>query len=80
MAWDYRVVKYSVGPETDREEVFEVCEVYYDDNGVAHSFIKDKNPLNQESIEDLKTTLERISLALQKPVLQWDEKNLTELG
>ncbi|MGR6760310.1 hypothetical protein ACU1JV_00505 [Paenibacillus sp. T2-29] len=75
--WNYRVVKYRVGNDEINEEVFEVCEVYYDNN-IPDSFIKDKNPLNQDSIKDLHSVVERVTAALSKPVLVWDGQQLIE--
>ncbi|MCQ4085867.1 hypothetical protein [Saccharibacillus sp. JS10] len=76
--WNYRVVKYQAGEGEFVEDVFEVCEVYYTDDK-PHSFIKDKNPLNQESVDNIVNVLSRISEAISKPVLVWDEKELVEL-
>ncbi|GMX64514.1 hypothetical protein Elgi_37830 [Paenibacillus elgii] len=78
--WNYRIVKYTVGNEVVNEEVFEVCEVYYSESGDPDSFIKNKNPLNRDTIEDIHAAYEKVALAFAKPVLLWDGKKLKELG
>lgn len=77
--WDYRIVKYRPGYEKVSVEVYEVCEVYYSENGEPQTFIKNNNPLNQDSIEDVRGAYEKVALAFQNPVLLWDGKKLVEL-
>ncbi|MEK3917210.1 hypothetical protein [Paenibacillus sp. FSL H7-0331] len=71
-------MKYKVGNEMANEDVYEVCEVYYE-NGEPNSFIKDKNPYNQDSVEDIRRAHEKVASAFEKPVLLWDEIKLNEI-
>lgn len=62
--WNYRIVKYRTGIEEDGEDVFEVCEVYYE-NGEPNSFNKNKIALYQDSIEDINTHMKKLLLLLK---------------
>ena len=64
--WNYRVIK--AGTETDT--FFSVQEVYYgeDDNEKDYSHTLDCTP-NGNSIDEIKTQLERMLKCLDKPVL-----------
>lgn len=76
MTWNYRIVK-QVYPRN--EESFDVSEVYYDENGVPHSFAPGKQVLSGDSLEDLEWVNTEIQKAFQKPVLYFDGKHLIEL-
>ena len=64
--WNYRVIKS--GTETDT--FFSVQEVYYgeDDNEKDYSHTLDCTP-NGNSIDEIKTSLERMLKCLEKPIL-----------
>ena len=64
--WNYRVIK--AGTETDT--FFSVQEVYYgeDDNEKDYSHTLDCTP-NGNSIDEIKTQLERMLKSLDKPIL-----------
>lgn len=67
MAWNYRVIKNILSNE---ELSFEVCEVYYNEEGLPISWSSEKNVLSQDSFEDLEDSLVRIKEAMDKPVLE----------
>lgn len=67
MAWNYRVIKNILSNE---ELSFEVCEVYYNEEGLPISWSSEKNVLSQDSFEDLEDALIRINEAMKKPMLE----------
>lgn len=76
MPWNYRVVK-QVFPQ--EEESFDVCEVYFGEDGKPHSFSSGKNVLSHDSYDDLKWANEEIQKAFQKPVLLFENGTLSEI-
>jgi len=62
--WNYRVV------EVQEEDCvsLEICEVYYDATGLPMGYCR--TTINEESLADLKSTLEYIEIALKKPILK----------
>lgn len=75
--WNYRIVKkdWNNGLVS-----YDVCEVYYD-NDIPDSWIWGKNVLSGDSKEHLKTKLDSILKAFEKPVLEvvGDDVKLVEL-
>lgn len=78
MAWNYRVVKKKLSEE---EDTFDVCEVYYDEDGKPTSWAWGKNILSADSFEELQDILVRVQEAIKKPVLEivGDEEGLVEI-
>jgi len=68
--WNYRVVKrmwYNKLHEDD-QEMFDLCEVYYDENGdvdyITEAYI------TEHSIDDIRETLQWMLQSLDKPVIE----------
>ena len=74
--WNYRIVK-QVYPGD--EVSYDVSEVYYDKDGIPHSFSSGKHVLSADSKEDLEWTNKEIQKAFEKPVLFYNGKDLVEL-
>lgn len=67
MMWNHRFIQFKsdfLGPD---DSYIELCEVYYDDNGVPMSYSKPH--LIFDSPEETKVFVERIRLAANKPLL-----------
>ncbi|WP_336769626.1 hypothetical protein [Bacillus bombysepticus] len=77
MAWNYRIVKKKL---TEDEDTFDVCEVYYDNNGKPISYALNKNVLSQDSFDDLLWAYKEIGKAYNAPVLEEIEGQLVEVS
>lgn len=69
MSWNYRVVKKTQNGET----TYGIHECYYDENGNPSSITVEPMDPHGESIEELRDDLELMSLALTRPVLNFDD-------
>ena len=71
--WNYRVVKRIWNHKYLHEpmELFDICEVYYDENGDI-DYMTD-SLITEESIDDLRKTLQWMLESLDKPVI--DKEN-----
>jgi len=69
--WNYRVIrKEEESPSGEMIAFFEIHEVYYDEEGAIEAWTKRAvRPYAEDSSEGLKTDLELMSRALDKPVL-----------
>lgn len=76
MAWNYRIVKQKCNEE---ENSFDVCEVYYNEEGNPTSYMPYKNVLSQDNFEDLSSSYQKIAKAYQAPVLEDIGEKLIEL-
>jgi len=65
MYWNHRVVNRI--EENDGEDWFVVCEVYYNENNQPCGYCD--ATVGSETMEELKTTIERITKAYEQPVL-----------
>lgn len=66
MYWNHRVVDMS--EENGGEPLFEIREVYYEDNGMPSGHCE--TPVMSETMEGLAQTLDRMKEALAQPVLK----------
>lgn len=74
--WDYRVIQRI----WDGEIFHEIVEAYYDDAGNLNGYTKEAiAPLSENGIEGLRIELERMMLALEKPVIT-DELKSDNIG
>ena len=74
MTWNYRVVhrKYKGrNPEYD-EDIYQIHEIYYDENGRAIAASVEAVPAYANDMEGLKWVLEKFSEAYKSEVLEWD--------
>jgi len=67
--WNYRVVKRIRNHKYlhEPQELFDICEVYYDDNGEI-DYMTDAY-ITEHSIEDIRETLQWMLESLDKPVI-----------
>lgn len=65
MTWNHRVRR----TETEHGPWFDIVEAYYDDNGNIEATTKDGIAPEGESVAELRTTLERMLQALDRPEL-----------
>lgn len=63
--WNYRVMEH----ENEREDIFQIHEVYYDEDGVAGYNMNGQ--IKSQSLEDLKWTLEQMLKATEKEILKY---------
>ena len=63
--WNYRVMEH----ENEKENTFQIHEVYYDEDGVAGYHINGQ--IKSQSLEDLKWTLEKMLEATNKEILKY---------
>ena len=65
--WNHRVIELT-SEEDWGDRWLEICEVYYQDDGSLLGYCK--VTAGEESLEDLKEMLQRMSECLNKPILQ----------
>jgi len=66
MMWNYRIVKTT--DEVTKEPTYEICEVYYNAIGKPTGFCSVK--LLGDTIEELKSVLEMLGSAYEKPFIR----------
>lgn len=71
--WNHRVVKIE---QTNGEIYYGIHEVYYDDDNKVNSWTENPVRVQEESIEELRITLERMLKSLDKDII--DEKEMLE--
>lgn len=75
--WEYRVVEKVAGRSHMDDAIwYEIMEVYYDDDGNLDA-TSDKICPAGDSVEDLREDLELMLLAINKPVISYEEFNET---
>ena len=74
MSWNYRVIRktYILPDDTERES-YAIHEVYYDNLSNAKAVSANALAPLGRTIDELKADLEMYMLALDKPVLDYDE-------
>jgi hypothetical protein len=75
MSWEYRVIhRCETLPGTvGVESVYAIHEVYYDEKGRPKMVSEDASPLQAESLQALNETRLLMTVACQKPVLEWHD-------
>lgn len=77
--WNYRVIRHHYPEGIDSKELYEIHEVYYEDDGTLRGYAAPFNPLHgnnvmvSDSEEGLKQVYAMVEEAFDKPVL--DEKD-----
>ena len=56
----------------DDSILYEIHEVYYDKDGTIGSITKEPISIIEESVEDLKSTIERLTKCLTTPIIDYD--------
>lgn len=79
MTWDYRVVRvHYPEPDDSEDDVrYQIHEVYYDDDGRAHSRTIHASEPTAETLAGLREELQRMLAALDQPVLVDGPNGLT---
>lgn len=83
MSWNYRVMRHTYVDKMSGEQqsYLAIHEVYYKSKKVNDLTVsagdvgcsKDPSPVSEESIDDLRATLNRMLEALDKPVIEYVE-------
>jgi len=73
MSWNHRVVR-RIYPNTHMDDsiLYEIYEVYYRKDGTTEGLTEQPISIGEESLEDLKTTLQRITKCLDNPIIDYD--------
>jgi len=70
MKHDYRILRHYKGEyDGEKEYLYMIHEVYYNDSGAPISWTQDGSFPLGEDMDDFKETLSKYNEALQKPVL-----------
>jgi hypothetical protein len=91
MTWNYRVVHHRLerielgherdaDPPLEREDSYEIHEVYYSDAGAVTKMTVAPVPVYAETVEGIRTVLDRMREALDKPVLEYDMQYVDDWG
>jgi len=81
MSWNHRIIyhkadKLKENPKIQWEEYLAVHEVYYDENGNPHSITEEPCVIigeeGKDSLMSIKWTLEKITEAMNKPILNYE--------
>lgn len=75
MPWNYRIVKKNVylGKCSDAKVQFGIHETYYNENDIPTAITTDYMAPYGETLEELKSDLEHMLAALEKPILYWED-------
>ena len=65
MSWNYRVIAF----REEHDDYYEICAVYYDENKQTEYYTQNQSVFWTEE-DDPKEEISRISMALDKPVLE----------
>lgn len=69
MSWNHRIVTQIV----NKIRLFDIAEVYYDSEGVPHSYCSVGTCLTGwADLQDLKGTYDKIASAFEKPIINLD--------
>ena len=68
MSWNYRILAHKDGDDW----FFQIHEVYYDEEGKAHSYTANGVSVGAESIEDINWVLDKMKECVNKPILSVD--------
>ena len=73
MSWNHRVVRrFYPNTHMDDSMLYEIYEVYYKEDGTIQGLTENPISIGEESLEDLKTTLQRITKCLDNPIIDYD--------
>jgi hypothetical protein len=68
MTWNHRVMKHV---KEDGAEYFAIHEVYYNSAGLPWGWSAEPEPVMEETMEEMRETLQHMTEALDKPVLDY---------
>lgn len=69
MTWNYRVLAHRDGAGI----YFQIHEVYYDEQGNPNGYTERGTTIGSETLESLRSELERMKECLDKPVLSYSD-------
>ena len=71
--WNYRVVRTERQTKKEQYDIYQLYEVYYDDDGKIEGMTENAMQPYGESIEELQKDLQWMMEALREPVLDMKE-------
>ena len=74
MSWNFRVIRKDLPTEEGTQDWYSIQEVYYNDDGTPGAQTTDLE-ITGSSIDELKSTLEKMIKCLNKPILEEIFKN-----
>ena len=74
MSWNYRVMRKDLPTEEGTQDWYSIQEVYYNDDGTPGAQTTDLE-ITAFSIDELRSTLEKMIKCLDKPILEELFKN-----
>lgn len=73
MSWNHRVVRRTY-PNTHMDDsiVYEIHECYYREDGTIEGLTQEPIRIVEESMDDLRKTIQRLTQCLEKPIIDYD--------
>lgn len=73
MSWNHRIVR-RIYPNVHMDDsiLYEVHEVYYDEEGKIDSITQEPINIMEETVDDLRKTVERLTKCLEQPIIDYD--------
>lgn len=73
MSWNHRVIR-RIYPNTHMDDsiLYEIHEVYYHSDGTIGSITEEPINIMEESLDDLRKTVERLTKCLESPIIDYD--------
>lgn len=68
MSWNHRIVRRNYSGDV----MYEIHEVYYDKDGKVSGLTQEPISIMEESLEDLKKTIERLQNCLEKSIIDYE--------
>lgn len=73
MSWNHRVVRrFYPNTHMDDSMLYEIYEVYYDKDGNIQGITEEPIRISEETVDDLRKTVERLTKCLNNPVIDYD--------
>jgi hypothetical protein len=73
MGWNHRVVRrFYPNTHMDDSILYEIHEVYYDKDGTIGSITQEPISIMEETVDDLRKTVERLTKCLESPIIDYD--------
>jgi hypothetical protein len=73
MSWNHRVVRrFYPNTHMDDSMLYEIYEVYYDKEGKIEGITEEPIKIREESVDDLRKTIERLTKCLEQPIIDYD--------
>lgn len=73
MSWNHRVVRrFYPNTHMDDSMLYEIYEVYYKEDGTIDGITEEPIRIREESMDDLRKTVERLTKCLTQPIIDYD--------